>query len=319
MKCAPSGIVRGAVIIVTNLELLNAELAAPEEFIRRTDEKFYQQVLNVAKDIYEHRAERPAILLSGPSGSGKTTTAMTIEKILDGWGCETHTLSMDNYFKPMGEREKLLLQGGQLDLESPERVDIEYLNQQLWDIIDCKETDIPKYDFKASERRSSGRILKRKPGELVLIEGIHALNPAVITLPDELTDRIYVSVRTRIKTDDLILHPENIRLLRRMIRDKKFRNRGIEETLEMLDSVQAGEKKYIMPYKYRSAHDIDSFIAYEVGVYKALLMNELSELKNRTHIKELLYILDMVKPIEENIVPKTSLIREFIGNGEFHY
>lgn len=306
--------------MTVSTEELNKRLRDdPAGFIKSADDTYYNQILGIAKDIYDHRNERPIILLSGPSGSGKTTTALEIEKLLDGWGCETHTLSMDNYFKPLSGEEKGLAALGKLDLESPNRVDIPYLNGHLEKLIACEEVDIPKYDFKESCRVSSGCSLKRKPGELVIFEGIHALNPDVITIPDENSARIYVSVRTRVKTDDLILHPENIRLLRRMIRDKKYRNRSIKETLNMFDSVQLGEKKYIMPYKYRAEYSVDTFIAYEAGVYKTHLMDELRMLQEDERVLELIQIMENIDDIQDALVPKTSLIREFIGNGQFHY
>lgn len=288
-------------------------------FCVAADNRYNNHLLKIAEDIYEHRHEKPVILLSGPSGSGKTTSAMMLEQLLDSWQCETHTLSMDNYFMPLDEDERVLAAQGKLDLESPGRVDIPLLNEQLGMIIDCKLVDIPKYSFSQSCRVPSEQDLARKPGELVLLEGIHALNPDVITIPDDQTSRIYVSVRTRVTAGEIALHPSKIRLMRRMIRDKLFRNRSLSETIGMFPNVEQGEQRYIAPYKSRANYDVDTFFAYELSVYKALIMDELAQFENNRDFEDLDTILKAVEPMDSVFVPKSSLIREFVGDGQFSY
>lgn len=169
---------------------------------------------------------------------------------------------MDNYFRPLTESEKALAALGKMDLESPDRVDKELLNAQIHAINMGEEIEIPRYNFKTSSRDGKGTPFRRNKDELVIFEGIHSLNPDVITVPDEELCKIYVSVRTRITCGDIILHPSKVRLMRRMIRDKNFRQRSLRETMNMYDSVEAGENKYIMPYKHRSDYDVDTFMAY---------------------------------------------------------
>ena len=300
-------------------QINNSITSHPQDFIRSFDCSYHSRLCEIACDIAENRDKRPVILLSGPSGSGKTTTALMIEKILDDMGIQTHTLSMDNYFCSLTDEEKSLMAEGKIDLESPARVDSEFLSAQLEDIYSCRPVELPRYDFETSSRSSSGKIFHRKQGELVILEGIHALNPDVITLPDEESAKIYVSVRTRITDGGLTLHPSKIRLMRRLVRDLNFRKRSLKETINMFASVEEGENKYIMPYKYRSTYDVDTFMPYEVGVYKNALFSDLSKLSDMPVIKDALHILSSAEPLPPQLIPPTSLICEFVGNGQFTY
>lgn len=285
----------------------------PGGYIYETDSEFYHSLRELAADIRDHRKDLPIILLSGPSGSGKTTTAMMLERLLDTWGCASHSLSMDNYFAPFNKEEAKLAADGKLDLESPNRVDIPFLNEQLDQLLSCREVDLPTYDFESSKRQFDGRTLTRKPGELVILEGIHALNPNVVTIPDQRTVKIYVSVRTRIRSGGVVLHPSKIRLMRRMLRDQEHRGRSIEETFRLYQSVERGELAYIMPYKHRATHQVDTFFRYEVGAYKPLLDPQLEEFGGK-NTKDLRQVLDMAVGIPSEQIPAPALIREFIGN-----
>ncbi len=283
-------------------------------FIMETDDSYRSRLREIADDIAAHRAERPIILLSGPSGSGKTTTAQMIEKILDDRGVETHTLSLDNYFSPLSDAEKQLFAQGKLDLESPNRVDSAYLSEQLTAIEEGRPVELPIYDFKESARVMSGNILQRKPGELVILEGIHSLNPDVIRIPDETTAKIYVSVRTRITANGETLHPSKIRLMRRMVRDRLFRKRTLRDTLKMFRSVEEGENKYIMPYKYRSTYDVDTFMAYEICAYRDLLLEDLRKLPDDPELRDAGAFLADAAALSAEALPEDSLIREFVGH-----
>ena len=292
---------------------------APAEYIKSVNEAYQYQLEKIVDDIAEHRTERPVILLSGPSGSGKTTTAFMIEKMLDERGCETHTLSMDNYFSPLSDEEKRLAAEGKMDLESPLRVDKELLNQQIEAIERCEEVEIPHYNFSTSSRDKSKLTLKRRKGELVIFEGIHALNPEVITVPDEQLCKIYVSVRTRITCGDIVLHPSKVRLMRRMIRDSNFRKRSLRETMNMFHNVEAGENKYIMPYKHRSDYDIDTFMVYEVNAYRNSLIEQLREMNDVPELADVTEVLEHTSPLDKKLIPRDSLICEFVGHGQFKY
>ncbi len=291
----------------------------PKEYVRRVNEDYQYKLSKIVDEIIKNRNDKPVILLSGPSGSGKTTTALMIEKLLDERGHESHTLSMDNWFCPLTEAEKKLAADGKMDLESPMRVDSDLLNKQIEDISACREIELPKYNFKTSTRTGSGKKFKRNKGEIVIFEGIHALNPSVITVPDSMINKIYVSVRTRISGEDIILHPSRVRLMRRMIRDKNFRKRSLRETMNMFQSVEAGENKYIMPYKYRSDYDVDTFMAYELSAYRNDLLDQLQELNDVPEVQECINVLEKLTPLAKKYISRDSLICEFIGNGQFKY
>ncbi|MBO7394675.1 MAG: nucleoside kinase [Ruminococcus sp.] len=297
----------------------NAVRIDPKGYVQSVNEEYYYQLKKITDNIANTRNEKPVILLSGPSGSGKTTTAFMIEKLLDEAGCETHTISMDNYFCPLSSEEKELAALGKMDLESPDRIDADLLNEHILAIEMCEEFEIPQYNFKSSTREYSGRKFRRKPGELVIFEGIHALNPDVIFVPDSKLIKLYVSVRTRVTCGDIILHPSKVRLMRRMIRDKNFRKRALRETMNMFHSVESGENKYIMPYKHRSDYDIDTFMAYELNAYRDSLIDQLRELNDFPELADVTQVLEQLVPLDKKDISRDSLICEFIGSGQFKY
>ncbi len=305
-----------------NIEVtrINAQIQTdPAKFVKEVNEDYIYKLKKIADDIIANREQKPVILISGPSGSGKTTTSFLLEKLLDDSGHPTHTLSMDNYFRPLTESEKALAALGKMDLESPDRVDKELLNAQIHAINMGEEIEIPRYNFKTSSRDGKGTPFRRNKGELVIFEGIHSLNPDVITVPDEELCKIYVSVRTRITCGDIILHPSKVRLMRRMIRDKNFRQRSLRETMNMYDSVEAGENKYIMPYKHRSDYDVDTFMAYEMSAYRDLILPQLREMNDVAELRDTIGVFENLSPLAPEYVTPDSLICEFVGNGQFKY
>lgn len=301
--------------MIQSVERINRALCEDAvAFVQAAEADYHRQLTAIADHIAAHRDTCPIVLLSGPSGSGKTTTARMLEAELDRRGLETHTLSQDNYFRTNTPEETALRRAGRLDLESPARVDEVLLAGQLEDIIACKPVELPRFDFHTCVCSPSGNTFTRKPGEIVILEGIHVLNPAVVPLPESQTTRLYVSVRTRVQTaDGGLLHPKYIRLLRRMLRDVGGRGRPAEGTLAMFHSVEEGEQKYIMPYKHRSTFDIDTFCPYELAVYRGVLPDEVNALREHPEMAALSNLLTAILPLEPTLVPPTALIREFIG------
>lgn len=301
---------------IVNYKDINSaiETDAPA-YIKKCCEEYDEKCRSVAEHISERADQHPIILLAGPSGSGKTTTALKIEGYLDKIGFETHTISMDDYFLPK-DRIQIFDENNQIDYESPYRIDIELLQEHMHKLANCEPVDIPGFDFKAQDR-IPGRRLERKKGELVLFEGIHALNPEV-TGYEDIASCIYVSVRTRIQmSDGELIHPEFIRVMRRIIRDNNFRGRSAPETLDMYDSVQRGENLYILPFKHRAHYHIDTFHGFEASLYKGYLDEEFRKLKESyanyeryTPIEKLLSELVCLEP---QLIPETALAREFIG------
>lgn len=298
-----------------SVDELNKLTQTPEKFIEQGEKIYADQLKEAADKIYEQRAERPIVLISGPSGSGKTTSASRVARLLEGYGCKAHTISMDNYFLPMHLDKAARDENGKIDYESPQRMDIALFKEHLEKLFNCVEIDIPLFDF-ARQDRDKGMSLKREKGDIIIIEGIHALNPLLTGECERFTIGVYVSVRTRIQNGEELLHPSKIRLMRRLMRDKLYRGRSLDETFEFFKSVERGEDLYIMPYKHRADFDIDTFIEYEAPVYRDILLPDLE--KSRDYYDYAAYedierFLRLLSPLDRKYVPEHSLIREFIG------
>ncbi|SDB45082.1 uridine kinase [Ruminococcaceae bacterium FB2012] len=293
-------------------------------FVRRCEEDYQLQIETVADSIAESRGAKPIILLAGPSGSGKTTSALRLEEYLDKAGMETHTISMDNYFLPLDDATAERTEDGSIDFESPSRLDLELLDKHIKMLSHCEEIEVPTFDFARQTRGTEFRKLKRKENELIIFEGIHALNPAVMGEHTDVANGVYVSVRTRLesKTGEL-LHPSHLRLMRRLIRDKLFRGRDAIATMEMFASVERGEDKYIMPHKHNAQYSINTFMAYEPSAYKRYLLDDLRRVHETGYefdqLGLMIEMLEYLEPIDIGLVPGTSLVREFVGGSELAY
>ncbi len=305
-----------------NLNGLIQKAADPHGFVKESEAAYESLLETIAKELIKHSDERPIILISGPSGSGKTTSCLKLETLLDEMGFTTHSISLDNYFHPITEKERPLFEAHKIDLESPDRVDTDLLNSQLRDIMTGKEVLIPRFDFVRNQRVEGDRAIKLRKGEMIILEGIHSLNPTVIEDSEEFSSGIYVSVRSRIEHfrfgESFLLHPSKIRLARRIIRDGRTRNRLPSAVIDMYDSVENGENKYIMPYKHRADFDVDTFIPYEPFIYKGMLPPSLPEDEARhPWLTELFEVLAELPALSPDLVPEESLLREFIGGGKY--
>lgn len=291
----------------------------PGKLIADSEKNITEQLSQIADSIIPLHDEKPFILISGPSGSGKTTSAVKLSQIIKDRGCNVIYISMDKYFRNFTDRQRELKMMGKIDLESPDRVDKEYLYKDLESLFYNREIDIPKYDFETNIRKLTGKKLSRKHG-FVIVEGIHALNPDVLSY-DDYSTRIYVSVRTRVRdSQGDVLHPSKIRLLRRMARDEQYRGRSPEETIKLFPEVQRGENRYILPYKYRATYDIDTFLAYEPCIFCGRFFDSLSALsKQYADVRDIVQALDTIPSIDESLIPDDALAREFIGGSSLSY
>lgn len=307
--------------IVSYSEINKRIKSNPKEFIRECCKNYDIKCKKLAEKIAENVDEHPIILLSGPSGSGKTTTAYKIEGYLKRKGLVTHTISMDNYFLPK-DQINIFDENNKIDYESPYRIDIPLLQDHMMRLANYEEVDVPIFDFPSQDRAGSKK-LRLKKGELALFEGIHALNPEV-TGHEDFSTGLYISVRTRIElSDGKLVHPELIRLMRRIIRDRNFRNRAPAETLDMFDSVQRGEDLYIMPYKNRAQFQIDSFQPFEPALYRDLIVDDIKELSeiypDFERFAPISQLLCELVSLSLNDLPTDSLPREFIGGSSYEY
>ena len=307
--------------MIITTKTINGKIVADElGFITESENFVLSQIDNTAEKIADSLDEKPIILIAGPSGSSKTTSAMKLSSAIKKHGVNVCYISMDKYFKNFTQHERELKRQGKIDLESPDRVDIDYLNNDIDTLINGGEIDIPKYDFPTNTRTLSGDKLSRNGG-FVIIEGIHALNDKLMSKNEGCASRIYVSVRTRVvDSNGDKLHPCKIRMMRRMIRDKLYRGRDIEETIKMFPNVQHGENKYIMPFKGSADFNIDTFIKYEPNVYKHILFDELEQLAPKyADVRDIVNALDEVDAIVPDKIPSDAMIREFIGGSSLHY
>ena len=304
--------------IVKIADINSGIIADKEEFIRESEERYKKEIENAAKRILDNSAEKPIVLVSGPSGSGKTTSAGRVEKILRENGCGAYTISMDNYFLPDNCGVEFPRNpDGTTDLESPYRLDIPLLQKHLDMLNDGTPIDSPIFNFKTRDRDGTIHI-ERKKGDVIILEGIHALNPEVTGESKNYATCIYVSVRTRIEnSQNDRLHPRLIRLLRRLGRDKLYRGRDMRETFDMFKSVSRGEETYIMPYKKLADFDIDTFIPFEPAIYRWAVYDDLKRMKEEMlgdfDYDIILSFLDELEAVDRVNVPSDSLIREFVG------
>ncbi|MFR6512033.1 MAG: uridine kinase, partial [Eubacterium sp.] len=202
--------------MIITTKTINGKIVADESgFITESENFVLSQIDNTAEKIADSLDEKPIILIAGPSGSSKTTSAMKLSSAIKKHGVNVCYISMDKYFKNFTQHERELKRQGKIDLESPDRVDIDYLNNDIDTLINGGEIDIPKYDFPTNTRTLSGDKLSRNGG-FVIIEGIHALNDKLMSKNEGCASRIYVSVRTRVvDSNGDKLHPCKIRMMRR--------------------------------------------------------------------------------------------------------
>lgn len=287
-----------------------------ESFIKMSEEIYNVNILTAAEHIRLLAADKPLVLIAGPSGSSKTTTAKRLCEVLSTAGVPSFSLSMDNYFHPKDAPvDTPRTSDGEIDFESPYRVDIPRFKADIESFIESREVVTPHFDF-LTQVRSDGEIIKRPPDGVVIIEGIHALNPIMTEGYEERTFGIYVSVKTRLKTKTESLRPSMVRLMRRLVRDKRFRGRTPLEIWEMYKLVALGEEQYIKPFRHLADIDIDTFVPYEAAVYKPLLEDDVNiiceKFPSNEDMNTLRNVLAELSPLSYELVPDYSIVHEFI-------
>lgn len=292
-------------------------------FLEECDREYGLKVARAADRIIQNMEKSPVVLLSGPSGSGKTTTAQKVEEELERRGVNSHTISMDNYFKTLDRRTAPRTEAGDIDYESPRLLDMDLLDEHFTALSRGEEVLIPKFVFASQMRDTAVTPLRLGKNEVAIFEGIHALNDAIAGRHPEATC-MYISARSDVYDGEALRFKGTwMRLTRRAVRDYKFRGTGVEVTLAMWGNVRRGEKLYISPFKGRADIIVDSSLPYEVSVMKnyAKPLLEAVPDENERH-KELLNLIDSFQwfeAIDPALVAPDSLIREFIGGGSYHY
>lgn len=301
------------------LDDLNRRAAGdPAAFMEEGDAQFQAKVAAAADLIANNRKKSPVVLLSGPSGSGKTTTAGMIQRELERRGIHSHAISMDDYFVTPDPKTAPRTPEGEMDLESPEMMDLRLLDEHFTRLAEGREILVPHFEFARRMRNDSkGRLLKLGRDEIAIFEGIHALNTDLTGRHPEAA-RLYISARSDVMAgEEMIFKRTWLRLTRRAVRDFNFRGTDISGTLDMWANVRRGEKLYISPYKHTAHMLFDSALPYEVSVmacYARPMLAAVPEENQRRHeLLELIAALDRFVPIDPAAVPAGSLLREFIG------
>lgn len=286
-------------------------------------EALQEKRLTYIADTIAQRKGIKIILIAGPSSSGKTTTCKRLSIQLLTNGIRPVGISMDDYFVNREETPKD--ENGEYDFESLYALNLPLFNQQLNALINGQEVELPRYNFNTGQSEMSGRRLKMQENDVLIIEGIHALNPELTAqLPQEQIFRIYASALTTITMDNHNYIPTtDNRLLRRIIRDSKYRSCPARTTLSRWASVRAGEDKWIFPFQENADAIFNTAMLFELAVIKNQAVAALEQVPQNceeyAEASRLLNFLQYIKPISENQIPPTSLLREFLGGSTFEY
>lgn len=276
----------------------------------------------IAEDIAQRKGVK-LVLLAGPSSSGKTTSCKRLSIQLAVNGLKPLQISLDDYFVDRDKTPKD--ENGEYDFESIYALNLDLLNDQFNALFRGEEVDLPKYDFPSGKSIKSGKKLKLEPNNVLVVEGIHALNPELTAhIPEEQIYRVYASALTTILLDNHNYIPTtDNRLLRRIIRDYKYRGVSAQETIHRWPSVRAGENKWIFPFQENADAMLNTAMLYELSVLKMqaepLLQQVPENCEEYAEAYRLLKFLKYFKGIPYNNLPPTSLLREFLGGSSFHY
>jgi len=303
---------------VSNVSDLNAKME--NDSLRRlilvSEALHEQKIADIARRIWSREGEIRLVLIAGPSSSGKTTFAKRLAVQLLAHGLRPFALEMDNYF--VNREDTPLDEHGEYNFEALEAVDLEIFNEQLQALLNGERVRLPRFDFRTGKRRQ-GEEVQLESDHIVIVEGIHGLNPRLITLiSEERTFKIFISALTQLNLDRHNRVPTtDTRLIRRIVRDARTRGYSATETIDRWDSVRRGEKRYIFPYQERADVMFNSALAYELAVLKPLAEPLLLQVKpgspERVEAKRVLTFLQWFRPTKPDLVPENSILREFVG------
>ncbi len=310
---------------INTVARLNRKIKSPKgskELILISEALHEKKIAEIAQKIKEKQNVR-MVLIAGPSSSGKTTFATKLGMSLKINGLKPVTISVDNYFVERKDNPKD--EQGNYDFECIEALDLELFNSQLLSLLEGKEVSLPTFNFKTGCKEYKGNTLQLKSDEILVIEGIHCLNDQLTSLiPKENKFKIYISDLTVLNIDYYNrISTTDTRLIRRIVRDYKFRNYSAENTLKTWYSVNRGEQKNIFPYQEEADCMFNSSIVYELAILKKYAMPLLEEIpktsKEYSEARRLLTLLQYFENMDESLIPNNSLLREFIGGSIFEY
>ena len=285
-----------------------------ESFINDAESRFESSVTELADRF---TSDCDIVLLAGPSSSGKTTTAGKIAQKIKNSGRNAYTLSLDDYYRNAADIP--LTEKGLKDFENVSALDIDLIRRTFSDLIEKRTAQVPEFDFVSGTRKPETRKLELKKDDLIIVEGIHALNPIITKGLDEShIIKVYISVSSRVTDDSgrVVFSKRNLRLVRRMIRDYHYRNTSVEKTLSQWQEVLKGEDKYIFPFERNANFRIDSFHPYEPCLFKSEAVELLGTVGEDSGVypiaSELKNSFSELDTIDMSKLPADSLLREFV-------
>ena len=287
------------------------------------DEALHEKKIANIADKIARRKKIKMILIAGPSSSGKTTFAQRLGIQLRINGLKPVTISVDNYFVERKDTPKD--KDGNYDFESIEAIDLKLFNSHLSKLLNGEEVEMPEFDFLKGTKRYKGKKLKLEKDQVLVIEGIHCLNDRLTSsIPRNQKYKIYISALTVLNMDRYNrISTTDTRLIRRIVRDYQFRGYTAKHTISTWHIVNKGEEKNIFPFQEQADSIFNTSLIYEIGVLKAKVMPLLEEItKEEPEHAEATRLINMLKyfrTIPENYVPTNSLLKEFLGGGDFKY
>ena len=294
-------------------------IADPKGFCEECENAYQEKVETAAEKILANIRNSPIVLLAGPSGSAKTTSAIKISEALNRRGIGTHYVSMDDYFLTVGQNTPRTPEGD-YDLESPLCLDMDLLNSHFEKLERGERIFVPKYEFSRQMRVSEpSKSIRLKKDEIVIFEGIHALNDEIAGRHPE-AFKLHLSASSNVNfKNEVVFKNTWFRLVRRTVRDYNFRGADPEETMAMWANVRRGERLYISPFKYRADFCFDTSLACELAVMNntaTKLFQRVPEgIERYDELRAVLPALQLFGVIRESNVPEDSVLREFIGGG----
>ncbi len=298
------------------LEKINVSVSEnKQEFIFHCEEAYKSQLISVSERITSHKG-RVLLMLAGPSSSGKTTTANILKKSLEEKGRHCLVISLDDFYRD--QTESFYFEDGTIDYETVRSIDTDYVTECMENLLHKGTAMLPHFSFK-SKLREGYRQVAVRDDEIIIVEGLHALNPLITDpLEKENMIKLYVSISSRIYSDGrVLLTKRDLRFIRRMIRDYHFRNSAVEHTFYLWKGVRMGEDRYLFPHKDRADIKIDSIHPYEVCIFKDIAIKLLDHIgSDSIYYHSALELKDKLShfiSLSERDVPESSLLKEFIG------
>ncbi len=298
-------------------EQINKNITAdPVGFITACEGAFFHKVNAVADTIADRPGNR-LVMLAGPSSSGKTTTAKLLSAAFARHSRRALTVSLDDFY--LGRDVPFKFEDGTPDYETVQSLDVPYIKDCLQSLIKNGTCMLPRFSFQTGKREETLIETSIGKDDIVIVEGLHALNPLITAvLNDQMLCKLYVSVSTRLtQQNDVLFSKRELRFIRRLVRDYQFRNSSVDHTFYLWNGVRKGEDRYLFPFSPLAEMKIDSIHYYEPCVFKSLAVPLLSQIMpDSRYFPAAQTILEKFKPfpnIDRSLVPRDSLLREFIG------